>query len=375
MINIVFIIDRIWDPYGGTEKQLLLLLENIDRKQFSPHLICLVSTPWLESAELPCPVTVLGLKSLKSLMFIKAVFKFRRYCRDNSVDIVQTFFQDANLFGTIAAFVSRIRVIVSSRRNLGQGYWHNRFWIFILRLLRRVTTHYVSNSATVADYTVSREKVAREKISVIYNGLVFDRFKAITPELRNSQRIKLGVGPGDILVGAVANLRPVKNLTLFVEVARRVYGKYDNTRFVIIGEGPDRVELQQMISDFGLTNVMSLAGQQSDVIPCLSAMDIAVLCSKAESLSNSIIEYMAAGLPCVVSDVGGNAEAVGYDKGLVFDVRSKDDFFAKLETLIVDPQLRSELGRSARSYAKSTFDLGPSVRQHELLYKKLNNSG
>ena len=115
---------------------------------------------------------------------------------------------------------------------------------------------------------------------------------------------------------------------------------------------------------------MVLTGQVTDVLPLLAAMDIGVLCSKGESLSNAIIEYMVASLPCVVSDVGGNREAIGGEHGLVFPGDDVDGMVEQLERLIENPELRNQLGRSGERYARETYEYSVVVGQHEELYNR-----
>lgn len=370
MINIGYVIDTIETPNAGTEKQLLMLIENLDKNRFSPHLIVLRDSVWLKQCKLPCPVCNINLASFACARLVKAFLTFRRYCKKNEIGIMQTFFVDANLFGTLAAYFSRVNVIISSRRNYGLGYWHNRYWLIILRALRHITCCYISNSRITADYTAMSENVSKDKIHVIYNGLYLERFKQITHDERKSYRSSIGIKPNHILIGTVANLRTIKNLPLFIRVAAISHKKYPHTRFIIVGYGPEKETLEKMILHYCLEHVFILAGQQDNVFPFLSSMDIGVLCSKSESLSNSIIEYMAAGLPCVVSDAGGNSEAVGYKHGFLFKNDDEKDFFTKLEPLIVDEQLRLNTGQAAKAYAFSKYDHKEIVKQYQEIYYK-----
>ena len=370
MINIAYVIDTIEAPSAGTEKQLLMLVENLAKYRFSPHLVFLRDSTWIKTSTLPCPVCILNLPSFKSFRLIAAFKIFKKYCERNDIGIVQTFFRDANIFGTIAAYFSGVKIIISSRRNFGLGYWHNRYWLIILRALRYITSCYVSNSRTTADYTAMSEHVSRDKLHVIHNGLCLESFKEITSEDRESYRSSLGIKPNEILVGCTSNLRPIKNLPHFIRVAASIHNKYPHTRFIIVGDGHEEAMLRKMISEYSLENVFALAGQQDDVLPFILSMDIGVLCSKSESLSNSIIEYMAAGLPCVVSQIGGNLEAIGYEYGFSFRSDDEEDFFAKLERLIVNKRLRLNIGRRAKSYAFFNYDQGYMVKSYEELYRR-----
>ena len=369
-INIAYVIDTIETPNAGTEKQLLMLMERLDRTRFSPHLICLRNSAWLRRSKLPFPVFILNLYSFRSLYLIKAFNNFRRYCAENNVAIVQTFFRDANIFGTLAAYLSRVNIIISSRRNYGLGYWHNNYWLIIMKALRHITSCYIANSRITADYTAMSENVSKDKIHVIYNGLYLERFKKITHDERKSYRSSIGIKPNHILIGTVANLRSIKNLSLFIRVAAISHKKYPHTRFIIVGDGPEKETLEKMIDEYSLEDVFVLAGQQDDVLPFLSSMDIGILCSKSESLSNSIIECMAAGLPCVVSEAGGNSEAIGYKYGFSFKNDGKEDFIDKLEQLIVDEELRLNTGQAAKAYAFSNYDHNEIIKHYQEIYCK-----
>ena len=369
-INIAYVIDTIETPNAGTEKQLLMLIENLDKKQFSPHLICLRSSQWLKNSKLCFPVFILNLQSVRPLALTSALKKFRKYCMKNNVEIAQTFFVDANIFGSFAAYLSGVKVIISSRRNYGLGYWHNTYWLALLKVLRTITSCYIANSQSTAHYTAISENVRKDNLHVIYNGLYLERFKQMIYKDREKYRALLGIKPNDILIGAVANLRPIKNLPLFIKTAAMAHKKYPQTRFVIVGHGPEEDNLKEMIRDYSLEHVFSLAGQQKDVLPFLVSMDIGILCSTSESLSNAIIEYMAAGLPCVVSDVGGNSEAIGNKYGFLFKSDNAMDFFAKLELLIIDEHLRLSVGQAAKDYAVFNYDHKQIVKQYQDIYYK-----
>ncbi len=370
MIRIAYVIDTIETPSAGTEKQLLLLLSHLDKSRFEPHLICLRDSEWLRENEVPVPLTVLGLNSLRSPSAVGVMRRFRRYCRQNRIDIVQSFFSDSNLFATVAAWVSRIPLVVASRRNFGKASWHTPTWLFVLRRLARMTDLYIANSRLIADYTIEAEHVPADRMHVIYNGLDLSRFEEITPDMRRATRAKYSIAEDQVLIGIVANIRPIKNHTLFVEAAAVIHERYPQSRFVMVGDGSSRPDIDRQIAAHNLDDVIIRTGQLRDTMPLLAAMDIGVLCSRGESLSNAIIEYMAARLPAVVSEVGGNREAVGGQFGLVFPDNDRDAMVAALEKLILEPDLRRELGQKAAEFAARTYDLAASIARHEHLYEE-----
>lgn len=370
MIKIAYIIDTITTSEAGTEKQLLMLLHKLDRSAFKPYLICLRKSAWLSENTLPCDVHVLNVGSLVGLSCLWGLLSFRKLARTERFDIVQTFFVDGNIFGTFAARFSGCKTVVSSRRNI--GYWHNRVHINILKFLRRWTDRYLCNSQAASDLTATLEHVLPSKIQVLYNGLDFEPFEAITDNDRHKQRHDWSVNEGHIVVGAVANLRPVKNIQLLIDAASVLVREFTELRFVVIGEGGLRDELQCSIDSLALRDRFTLIGQHNNIPLALSAFDIAVMPSLSESFSNSLIEYMAARLPIVSSDAGGNSEAIEHDEtGLLFSLDDKDGLLNCIRELLLDRTKGKLTGRNAYHEALRKYDIGAMTARHQTYYKKI----
>ncbi len=372
MINIAFVIDTIESPYAGTEKQLLEVLRRLDRTRFRPHLVCLRNSDWLKTGDIGCELTVMGFGSFLSLGFFKCRKRFARFCRAQKIDIVQTFFRDGNLAGTLWAHKARVGVIIASRRNIGSGYWHNRREIAILRYLKRYTTHYITNSDAAAEETSRVEGVEPSRITVIGNGLDIDAYPL--PDAQQAAEIKQSWGFTDDtpIIGAVANLRPVKNLPFLVRAAARIVRQRPEVGFVALGEGDQRTELQEMIDEHDLTDKFVLPGKSDNVARDLAGFDIAVLCSHRESLSNSLMEYMATGRAIIASDVGGNRELISSDDlGFIYPADDEAAFDRCVLRLLDDDGLRDRIGHTARAEASRQFSFDTVMGQLETLYESL----
>lgn len=370
MIRIAYIIDTIATPGAGTEKQLLLLLEKLDRTRFAPHLFCLRTSDWLSSSRLPVPVTVMHCGRMKSPRFVGDLRRLRTALREGKFHIAQTFFVDGNIYGTVAAHYAGIPAIVSSRRNI--GYWHDRLQLLILRFLRRWTTHYLANSRSVIEKTIHTEKVARERLHLIYNGLLLEPFAADQSEARARVRREWGIGESDVLIGSVANLRPVKNIDGLIGAAAALAKTDQRVRLVVVGEGDQRSRYQELIDAAGLQARFHLVGSRADIVSCLAAFDIAVLASQSESFSNSLIEYMAAGKPIVASAVGGNVEAIEDGRtGLLFAVEDQAELQRALTRLVTDTSLRAGLADAARQEARARYAWQRCIEAHEQFYAEL----
>jgi glycosyltransferase involved in cell wall biosynthesis len=367
MIKIAFIIDSIETPNAGTEKQLLALINGLDKKRFRPCLICLKNSEWQNQQTFSFSYKHFNFSRIISFGFVKNLKQLTRFLSEESFDIVQTFFFDANIAGTIAARLSGGRILVTSRRNI--GYWQTPARLKVLRFLRRWTDYCLANSRAAAEKAIESEGHKPERCHIIYNGIDLQAFRDFSESQRIEQRRVWNIKPEDILIGMTANYRPVKKIESLIYAAERLAKKYNHLRYVVVGEGPERSRYQALIDNNNLRQKFKLVGHQKDIISCLAAFDLAVLSSSSESFSNSLIEYMAAGLPIVASNVGGNPEAITNNKtGLLYTPTDPDGLINGLEKLLNDRELASALGENARKDAMSRFSMESFLNNHEEFY-------
>lgn len=370
MIRIAYVIDELPSANGGTEGQLVMLLKQLDRNEFSPHLVCLRPADFVEKSGLNVPNLTLHVGSLFRPSAVGKINRLGKYLRENQIDIVQTFFVDGNIVGTFGAICAKTPMVVSSRRNL--GHWHGPVHIALLKYLQKRTDYYLANSKAVIAKTIDKEAARPEQMHLIYNGLDLDRFTRITPELRVQKREEWKIADHELLVGSVANLRDVKNLDLLVYAAATLKVEFPRVKWVIVGDGPDRDRLSGLLADHGLTDRFLLPGRAVDVIPALAALDVAVLCSASESFSNSLIEYMASGLPIIASDVGGNREAITHgEHGVLFPSGDQLRFNAELRQLITDRALAARFAAAAKTAAFAKYSTAKYIDEHEAFYRRI----
>ncbi|HOP08133.1 MAG TPA: glycosyltransferase [candidate division Zixibacteria bacterium] len=372
MIKIAYVIDTIVSPRAGSENQLLKILAHLDRAEFEPHLITLRESEWLNRNKLPCAYFNVGISSIVSPGFIRARNRFAEYCRNNRIDLLQSFFIDSNMFAALCSRKAGVKATIAGRRSVGAGYWHSPKMVRIFRWLSKRTTHYVANSRAVAEETIRVERVAPNRVSVVPNAIDIERFSPPSPEQITTIRRKWGVPVNAIVIGAVANLRPVKNIPFLIEAAEPLIKKHDDLYFVVLGEGDLRPDLEQMIQVKNLSGRFLLPGSSTAVERDLYAFDIAVLCSHGESLSNSLMEYMTCARPSIASNVGGNRELLTSDSlGFLYEPGHHEQFGAIAERLITNPDLRKQVGATARASACERFSLQPVMAQWENLYRRL----
>ncbi len=368
MIRIAFLIDEIASPTAGTEKQLLLLLETLPRTNIEPILCCLRSSEWLNREFKACKLLSFGTSSLKPIPMLARLPSFCSFLRNYKIDIVQTHFRESNYFGVFAAKLARVPAIISTRR--GMPYWRNAAEKSLLRAVNSVVDVFVSNSHASSDYFCSNENIPTEKMKVIHNGLDLANYQ-IDEAMRTANRTALGIDSKICAIGIVSNLKPMKGIDVFIKAASLVRDQSKDTRFFIIGEGPSRDELTALARSMGLESVVIFLGQRLDVPRILSAIDIGVLSSRSESFSNAIIEYQAAALPVVCTDVGGAREAIiDGTTGYLVPPGNERVLAARMLQLVKMP-LKKQMGMAGRERVQDLFSIQSIARQYEELYMQI----
>ena len=138
-----------------------------------------------------------------------------------------------------------------------------------------------------------------------------------------------------------------------------------------MGDGPLRKELEQEAANLGLGASAIFLGDRQDMPAVLALIDVAVNTSDSESLSNVILEAMAAGLPTIAYDVGGNPELLNQQRGALIPAGNEAAFVDALQNLLTDSVLRQQLGRNARQFAKENFSLDRVRQRYVELYVRL----
>ncbi len=365
MINVAFIIDVIESPTAGTEKQLVTLIKGLDRSVFNPYLCALKRSAWLEDEFDLCPVHFLDAGSFKNPKTYLDILRFSRFLKSNKIDILQTHFRDSNIIGILSAKLAGTKNVISTRRN--QGYWHTSLDRAILRLINGWVDCFIANSVSTKSWAERAEGIPAKKISVIHNGMDLEPFR-VARSFRNAVRVELGIKDTDPVAGIVANLRAVKGLDIFLMAAAKVKKSLPEARFLIIGEGPERKNLQKLSSGLGLDKSVLFLGRRQDIPRLLGAFDAGVLTSHSESFSNAVVEYLAAGLPVVCTDVGGCREAV--EDGVNGFVVRPGDHVRLAEGLlkVLAGGASGAMGAKSMSKAETLFSLPMMMKNYEEFY-------
>lgn len=376
-MKIVYVLDVLDTAQAGTENQLIKMIEGLRSRGIEISLVSLRNHPWLmeNAASLNCEVVVFECRQFKRLKTYLGIIGLIRFLRARKPNIVHTLFPVANVVGVMAGWLAGIGNIVSSRRDYGE--WMTGCYLPATRFANHFVKMIVTNSRRVKELTVSAEKIADNKIAVIYNGIDLAVFNNLVPD--HDLKRRLGIPFGNKVVGKVANFRPMKHHQTFIMAASVVLKTRGDVDFLLVGtdaaERLLRPELEELARSLKIADRIHFVGSQKDVVPYLSIMDVGVNCSDGEGLSNAIMEYMAAGVPCVVSDGGGNPDLITHGiQGLTFSVGDHQTLAKHIITLFDNDVLRRECIERAREKVSTELTVSAMLARYEDFYRKMASS-
>lgn len=339
---------------GGTEKMILTLTKNLDRKLFDFVFFCIKGkgkfTEMLKSRD--CKVYVLNLKK-NPISFVKLFL----YLKKERPDILQSFLFVANIIGRIYGKILRIPFIISSQRSTDN--WRKWYHWLVERLTKNFVDLYISNSYSGKDVLIKKGKVPRKKIIVIQNGIEI-------PE--KIEKIKKDY----LIIGSIGNLRKAKGYFNLIKAGEIVIEKFKNVKFYIIGEGELKEEILKMIEEKKIKDYFVLTGYIENVFDYLKIFDIFVLSSLWEGCPVSLLESMGYGIASVATNVGDVPYIIeNGENGFIVEKNDYKKLAEKIIKLIEDEGLRKKFGEKAREKIKRWYSVEDMVRKYESLYLNL----
>jgi len=223
-------------------------------------------------------------------------------------------------------------------------------------------THTVYVARHTYEYALKKGYSHPKRSHLVTNGIDLSHFIRVNPYKENKE----------VIICCVARLGPEKNLPLLIQVAATLHQNRHEFSLWLVGDGPELSVLEQMVSKNKLEHRVRFLGKQMDVLKFLQEADIFVLTSLYETHPLAIMEAQAAGLPCVLSDVGDHAEMVSNPQcGFVVAPNDLHGLVSSLEKLIASPDLRIQFGKNARQKALKEHDKDKMIKQYDSIYLSL----
>ena len=373
-IRITYVIGSL--EIGGAERQLVRLVNGLDKTRFQPSLLCLTGTGPLE-AELDEGITVASPRLPRISQTsrhdavttaIRLLAAIRREIRRQKPDIVHAYMMTAYVLAAGAGRAAGARLIIAARRGLVTHHeYPYRRWRLFARTANRLIDFHVCNSEAVRQLAVTQEGIPFEKTGVIHNGLDFD-VQSEPVELDPEWEVR----PGDGCAAMVANFHAYKGHLDVLAAVRLVVGRYPRFKLILFGDGAERASIEHYRQEHHLESNVVLAGARLDAANLLGAFDFTVLDSSQESFPNALMESMARGVPVISTRVGGVPELVrdGVDGILVQSGNPEQLAIAMLE-LLDDAERRRVMGEMGRARIRDDFSVEAMVTRTEALYLDL----
>lgn len=367
-VKVLLIIGQL--EVGGTERQLLNILPEIGGTPLEFVIYALRGGGSLNPAFLAAGIRVVNPThhSRRWLGLIRTAAHLIATLRAERPRIVHYFLPEAYVLGGLCSFLAPPCIRLMSRRSLNN---YQQRWIGIRsveRFLHRRMDGILANSKAVLS-DLQKEGVSDNNSCVIYNGVAVAR--EIDEETKASKRAELGLEPDCIVLIMVANLIHYKGHADVFDALAKAYKRLKGawTLLLVGGDHGIQSDLEQHAVDVGIDAHIRWLGRQSDVQPFLAVADIALQASHEEGFSNAVLEAMAAGLPVVVTAVGGNVEAVVNGKtGIVVPPRGPSALAAAIIRMANNADLRRRMARAGQQQILRQFSIGRCADAHRRLY-------
>jgi sugar transferase (PEP-CTERM/EpsH1 system associated) len=365
MIHAVHVLDSL--EVGGMENGVVNLI-NATRDHLR-HTVVTLSGRGPLSERLPASVAVHCIGK-RAGMDLGAVVRLGRLLRGLRPDLVHSRNWGA-LDTVVAARLAGVRTLVHGEHGReakdpqGLDPRRNR----LRRLLSPLVSRFVTVSFDLRRWLIATVRIPAHKVVAIHNGVDTSRFY---PGDLAEARDAVGLPIAATVVGTIGRLDPVKDQAGLIAAFSGLTGSGASPVLAIVGEGPSRPALESEIKQRGLSERVRLLGERRDIPDLLRAFDVFVLPSRAEGMSNTILEAMATGLPVIATDVGGNPELVDPDvTGRLVPSGDPKALEAALSVYVADSYLRRLQGKAGRERVLQHFSLDRMAQAHRGLYTSL----
>jgi glycosyltransferase involved in cell wall biosynthesis len=354
---------------GGTERQFMVLERGLDRGRFDVRAACLRKEgPFLSDLERDrVPVSEHRIGTLYHPRTLALQVRLAASLRRERIHIVHTYGFYPNTFAIAPARAAGVPVIVASIRDIGD------IWTPLQRRIQKTVcrlAHAIAVNAEAVRRRLVDEGYDPRRITVIPNGIDLGRFSG-GPGTGRLRR-EIGVGRDTPLVGVVSRLNRDKGLTYLLGAAAELLRSRPGVRFVLFGDGPARAALEAEAGAMGLNGKVHFMGFRTDIADLLREIDLSVLPSLSEAMSNVVLESMAAERPVIATRVGGLPEVLEDGvHGCLVPPADAAALAQAMHLLLGDAQRARAMGRAGREHIARHFSQERMIERTEALYERL----
>ena len=363
---------------GGAQEIVIYTAENLSRDRYSPILISgcggildgeVKNNPKIKSFFIPELI-----REVNPIKDAITLIKIWRFLKSERVDLVHTHSSKAGILGRWAAHFAGVPHIFHTYHGFGfndyQKWWTRKAFIWLERVTARITDKLIVVSSENIKKGLANRIGKERQYEVIHCATNIKAFSEIKINF-DQKKGEFGIDPESHVVAMIACFKPQKAPQDFILLAHRVSQVLPSTRFLLVGDGELKPEVEELIGRFKLKGKVILTGWRRDVPEIMQIIDVLVLTSLWEGLPIVFAEAMASGKPVVATDVDGAKEAIieGVN-GFLVEPHNIEKFAERIIRLIRDRNLAQKMGSEGRKMVYPTFDLAHMLKRIEALYEK-----
>lgn len=373
-LRLLFLTDSPITISGGSERFLRNLVNGLPREQYAISVVQLCDEPSVtarvhESAMADSvDATYLPCAAVYGRSGMRAYHALRRRVLREGFHVIQSQHENADIINALLPRGPLNAIRISNRRDT--GFLKSAKLRFASRLLNHCYDRILAPSPAVLDAVAASEGAPRARMLCIPNGVDTARFRP-NAVAHQHLRAQFDFASDALLIGCVADLFAVKRHLDLVDAFAQLHGEFPQAHLLLIGEGPMRGATETRMRDLRIDDRIHLLGSRRDVDALLPALDVFVLASDTEGLSNAILEAQACGLPVIATHVGGNPDLVNDDCGALVPARDPDAMAEAMRALLCNPDLRKRMAAAARTRVVRNHSLDTMTQTYASLYHEL----
>lgn len=360
--NVVHLVDDL--KVGGLERTLATIVENLDKTKYEVSVWCLIGEGQIaeELKNKGFEIKVLNFLSRNKLCNL---LRLIRRLKKEKVEIIHCWGISGGIWGRFASILARVPIRFAHVQNTYDDFGKKER--LIERFLGFFSDRIIACSEAVKKCLTEFVGIKPHKIETIYNSIEIQKFNRVwnTQAIRNEFKLKRG----DIIIGNVSRLVPIKGHRYLLEAAVKIIEKFPRIKFLIVGDGPLKSSLEAKTEELGIKEKVIFTGWRQDIPRLLSIMDIFVLPSLREGLGVAILEAMYLSRPVIATNVGGVPEVVkDGETGILVPPRDIQALTKGLSFLLQNPQKAKEMGKAGGKLCEKTFSSVTMMKKIHQLY-------
>jgi L-malate glycosyltransferase len=345
---------------GGMEQVVADLVKHVNQERFNTVVACLKSLGPIAAELADCGIRVVQVQRMTSLWSFVYPRNLIAMMQNYSLDVVHVHSGCWHKAALAARLCGIDNVIYTEH---GRFFPDSKTLMFLDRLYSPLTKHVVAVSDYLSDYMSSVVHVPKRKISVILNGVDVERFRIARCTPFKSDGLHIGI---------IARLVPVKDITTLIRAMAIVHNHDPTLVLFIIGDGPERSDLESLVNKLGLSSIITFRGYLRDIPEVLKDIDIFALSSLSEGTSITLLEAMASGKPVVATNVGGNPAIIEEGiNGFLVPPREPEDLARALLKLAADSAMRQSMAEANINKITKHYSVEAMTCHYENLYQGL----